>query len=219
MKDFPDGKAAKPRPASRPTAQPIGPPARDQTRAARSVSTAGDARAAVRAQVDGDAPAALRPQADGDARGFPVLLLVYTFLALYLIPIFPHGGSANEETRWATAASLVEHGSFEISWTERLLGPIADTARIGDRLYSNKAPGTVLLALPGYLLPRPFVGPPDARNIRVSWTLMRWLVSTLPLLAFAFTLQRRGSDPIVLTVALFATPLFLYSLLLFSHVL
>lgn len=43
------------------------------------------------------------------------ILLIYVFLAVYLLPMFPHGGSANELTRWATAASLVEKDSFEIS--------------------------------------------------------------------------------------------------------
>lgn len=161
----------------------------------------------------------VRPGPLGGSPGAFLVLVLYCVLAAYLVPVYPHGASANEQTRWATAASIVERGTFEISWTEPLLGPIVDTARVGARVYSNKAPTTVLVALPGYLASRPFLGEPDAGNIRVSWTLMRWIVSTAPLVLFALSLiRRRAGSPVVL-VALFATPLFLYGLILFSHVL
>lgn len=133
--------------------------------------------------------------------------------------MFPHGGSANELTRWATAASLVEKSSFEISWTEDLIGPNVDTARIGDKTYSNKPPGTAVLAAPFYALTRIFIGSPDASNIRISWFVMRFFLSTLPLLLLGFWLYTRDSDEISLAALLFGTPLFGYSLLFFSHVL
>lgn len=146
------------------------------------------------------------------------LLAIYFFLSVYLLPMFPHGGSANELTRWATAASLVEKGSFEISWTEPLIGPNVDTAKVGDRVYSNKAPGTAILAAPIYAIVRLFVGSPDASNIRISWFAMRFVLSTLPLLLLGVWLYARKVDEFALATLLFATPLFLYSLLLFSHV-
>ncbi len=148
-----------------------------------------------------------------------IVIALYIGIALYLLPMFPHGGSANELTRWATAASLIEKGSFEISWTEPLIGPNVDTARIGDRVYSNKAPGPALAAAPIYALTRLFTGPPDASNIRISWFAMRWVTATLPLLLLAIWLYRRGTDEFGLAALLFATPLFVYSLLFFSHVL
>lgn len=148
-----------------------------------------------------------------------VVILLYVFVALYLIPVFPHGASANEETRWATAASIVEHRSFEISWAEQFFGPIVDTAKVDERLYSNKAPASAILAVPAYAAARVAVGAPDASNVRVSWTLMRWAIATLPLLVIAWLAWRRGATPAALFVLLFATPLFLYGLLLFSHVL
>lgn len=146
-----------------------------------------------------------------------LILILYTFIAVYLLPIFPHGGSANELTRWATAASLVERGSFEISWTEPLIGPNVDTAKIDGRTYSNKAPGTALAAVPFYAAARLFVGQPDASNIRVSWYLMRLGIATLPLLLLAIWLYFREVDAIGLAILLFATPLFIYSLIFFSH--
>ncbi|MEP6903763.1 MAG: hypothetical protein ABJA66_18715, partial [Actinomycetota bacterium] len=147
------------------------------------------------------------------------ILAIYFFLAIYLLPMFPHGGSANELTRWATAVSLVEKGSFEISWTEDLIGKNVDTARVGDKTYSNKPPGTAVLAAPFYALTRIFIGAPDASNIRISWFVMRFFLSTLPLLFLAFWLYGRDVDEISLAALLFGTPLFLYSLLFFSHVL
>jgi tetratricopeptide (TPR) repeat protein len=147
------------------------------------------------------------------------ILAIYFFLAIYLLPMFPHGGSANELTRWATAASLVEKGTFEISWTEDLIGKNVDTARVGDKTYSNKPPGTAVLAAPFYALTRIFVGAPDASNIRISWFVMRLFLSTLPLLFLGFWLYGRDSDELSIAALLFGTPLFLYSLLFFSHVL
>ena len=133
--------------------------------------------------------------------------------------MFPHGGSANELTRWATAVSLIEKGSFEISWTEDLIGKNVDTARVGDKTYSNKPPGTAVLAAPLYAVTRIFTGAPDASNIRISWFVMRLFLSTLPLLFLAFWLYGRDIDEISLATLLFGTPLFIYSLLFFSHVL
>lgn len=152
----------------------------------------------------------------GDRRA--LILVLYTFIAVYLLPMFPHGGSANELTRWATAASLVEKGSFEISWTEPLIGPNVDTAKIDGRTYSNKAPGTALLAVPFYATARVLIGPPDASNIRVSWYVTRLGIATLPLLLLAIWLYFREVDAVGLAALLFATPLFIYGSLLFSHV-
>lgn len=133
--------------------------------------------------------------------------------------MFPHGGSANELTRWATVVSLVEHGTFEISATEDLIGKNVDTAKIGEFTYSNKAPGTAILAAPFYAVTRIFIGAPNASNIRISWFVMRFAVSTLPLFLLAFWLYRREADAFSLAVLLFATPIFVYSILFFSHVL
>ena len=147
------------------------------------------------------------------------ILAIYFFLSVYLLPMFPHGGSANELTRWATAVSLVEKSSFEITWTEALIGVNVDTARVGDKTYSNKPPGTAVLAAPVYALTRLFIGAPDASNIRISWFVMRLFLSTLPLLILGIWLYNRDSDEISLAALLFATPMFVYSLLFFSHVL
>src|SRR5580765_3168976 len=146
------------------------------------------------------------------------ILAAYFFAAVYLLPMYPHGGSANELTRWATAASIVEQGSFEISWTEPLIGPNVDTAKVGDKFYSNKAPAPAILAAPVYALTRIFIGPPTASNIRISWFMMRFFLSTVPMLLLGLWLYARETDELSLATLLFATPIFLYSLLFFSHV-
>lgn len=145
-------------------------------------------------------------------------MIIYFALAIYLLPMFPHGGSANELTRWATAASLIEKGSFEITWTEDLIGKNVDTAKINDKIYSNKAPGTAVLSAPFYAITRFFIGAPDASNIRISWFVMRFFISTIPLFLLAFWLYKRDIDEFSLATLLFATPLFIYSLLFFSHI-
>lgn len=147
------------------------------------------------------------------------LLGIYLFLAVYLLPMFPHGGSANELTRWATAASIVEHGSFETSWTEPLIGKNVDTALVDGRTYSNKAPGIAILAAPFYAITRIVVGPPDASNIRISLFVMRFALSSLPLFLLGLWLYKKGADEFSVATLLFATPLFVYSLLFFSHAL
>ncbi|MEO8574589.1 MAG: hypothetical protein ABI481_11515 [Pyrinomonadaceae bacterium] len=147
-----------------------------------------------------------------------LLIAIYIGVAIYVLPMFPHNSSANELTRWATAASIVERGTFDMAWTASLIGPNVDTARVGSNVYSNKAPGTAILAVPFYAAARIFVGPPDASNIRFTWFVMRLAISTLPLLILALWLYR-GADTFSLAALLFASPLFIYSLLFFSHLL
>src|SRR5512144_2838953 len=95
------------------------------------------------------------------------LLILYGALALLVIPVFPHFLSPNEFTRWATAVSLAERGTPEISAVRPLLGPsFEDVAGVNGRFYSNKAPGLAVVALPGYVLARPLAGPPSREAMR-----------------------------------------------------
>ncbi len=156
----------------------------------------------------------------------PVLL--YALLAVLVFPVFPHFLSPNEVTRWAFAASLLEKRTPEISGVLPLLGPsFEDVSERDGRVFSNKAPGAALVALPGYLAARPFAGPPSAAALRPTLTLMRLAAATLPALLLALVLQgaalRLGATPararFAAAALLFATPLFAYGLLLFSHAL
>ncbi|MDP9362110.1 MAG: hypothetical protein M3P29_11725, partial [Acidobacteriota bacterium] len=153
------------------------------------------------------------------------VIALYALLAIIVIPLFPHFPSPSELSRWALVAAVVEDHSIEVSRAAHLLGPqFEDLAVIDGRQYSNKAPGAALVAAPGYLLARPFAGPPSAVNLRPVVTAMRWFGATLPLLLMAFAFARgareRGGDPtLAVTAMLFATPLFAYGLLLFAHAL
>jgi hypothetical protein len=154
---------------------------------------------------------------------------LFAFLALLVVPVFPHFVSPNEMTRWAAITSLVDRGrlSFDPKLAA-LLGPrFEDVAERDGLLYPNKAPGAGLAAIPGYLAARPFVGEPGAASMRAAVTAMRWSASTLPVLALVFFFAGavrvlRGSpvDGGPATFALvFGTPLLAYGLLLFSHAL
>ncbi len=150
------------------------------------------------------------------------LLVVYLLLAIYLLPIFPNvSGSANDLTRWATTVSLVENFSFEISWTKDLIGgEFSDVTKTKDgKIYSNKPFGISLLSAPFYAITKVIIGKPTKENIRTSWLVMRFLIGTLPLLFLGIWLYGNEVEAFSLGVLLFATPLFPYSLLYYSHVL
>jgi hypothetical protein len=98
---------------------------------------------------------------------------------------------------------------------------------VDGRLYSNKAPGVALASAPGYLITRPFAGPPSAGTLRIVVTAMRLFASSLPvvLMAIAFVAVARHAAveerriSVVVWILLFATPIFAYGLILFSHAL
>jgi len=154
---------------------------------------------------------------------------LYALLALIVIPIFPHFVSPNEMSRWATAAALTEFHTFEITPLLPLLGGDAfeDASEVDGRIYSNKAPGGTLIGLPAYALGRAMAGPPSAATMRMTANAMRILAATVPLLllawAMAWAAAKSGAKPeridVIVFVVLFATPLFAYGLLNFSHAL
>ena len=149
------------------------------------------------------------------------LLLLYLVLAIYLLPLFPGEGSANDLTRWATTVSLVENNSFEISWTKDLVNTeFSDVTITKDgKIYSNKSPGVTLLSAPFYAITKVILGKPTSENVRTSWFILRFIIASLPLLVLAIWLLGMEVDAYSLGVFLFATPLFPYSLLYYSHVL
>jgi hypothetical protein len=156
-------------------------------------------------------------------------LALYALLALLVIPIYPHFVSPNEMSRWATAASLIEFHSFEIARILPLLGGNAfeDASEVDGRVYSNKAPGAAMIGLPAYALARAIAGPPSAATMRMTANAMRVLAATVPLLLLAWAMKRaaarlgapRERIDITVLALLFATPLFAYGLLNFSHAL
>lgn len=156
-----------------------------------------------------------------------VVIALWTALALLVIPVYQHFPSPNEFTRWALAVAVVEHGTIEITNVAPLFGRsmIEDVSIVNGRMYSNKAPGVALLTIPAYAIAQLFAGPASGETMRPTLTAMRWVGATLPVLLLALVFvrvaRRFGADDeritFALFVLLFATPLFAYGLLLFSH--
>ena len=161
-------------------------------------------------------------------RTSPRIIGLYAILALLTIPVFPHFLSPNEFSRWIVDAALFDDHSADVSHVNTLFGNrIEDLAKAGGRTLSNKAPGESLIGLPAFALARLVTSPAGPGNVRVTLTAMRWLASTVPLIALALLMlsaaSRFGADDASLrwmtAVLLFATPLFAYGMLLFSHAL
>ena len=153
---------------------------------------------------------------------------LYAILALLIVPVFPHFLSPNEFSRWIVDAALYDDHSLDVSHVNTLFGNrIEDLSRAGGRTLSNKAPGQSLIGLPAFSLARLFTGPSGPNTVRVTLTAMRWLSSTVPLIALVLLMisaaSRLGADEASIrwmtAVLLFATPLFAYGMLLFSHAL
>ena len=150
-----------------------------------------------------------------------VVLGAYALLALIVIPIYPHFVSPNELTRWALEVAILDHHTLEVTDVVARFGPgFEDVARRGGRLYSNKAPGMELLSLPAHAIARIFT-----EEIRPTLTATRVAASTVPLLITALLMlrlaKRKGVSGdralVVVWIAIFATPMFGYGLLLFAH--
>ena len=148
------------------------------------------------------------------------LILLYLVLAVYLLPLYSNEGSADDLTRWATTASLVEKNSFEISWLKEIVGEeFADVTTLDNgNTYSNKPPGITFLSAPFYAIVKVIFGTPSRENLLTSWSILRFLIASIPLIILALWLYGMEVDTYSLAVLLFATPLFPYSLLYYSHV-
>ncbi len=174
-------------------------------------------------------PPPQRCRVDCGEVGKPACIIVlYAALALLTIPVFPHFLSANEFSRWIVDAAIVDDHTLEVTHINSLFGNrIKDLSRVGGRLYSNKAPGVSLVGLPAYALARMFTGPPRPETMRITLTVTRWLASTLPMILLGWLMLRAArrfgvtdeSQRWMIVVLLFATPLFAYGMLLFSHAL
>ncbi|HUP44677.1 MAG TPA: hypothetical protein VM779_04105 [Thermoanaerobaculia bacterium] len=152
---------------------------------------------------------------------------LYLIVAILVLPVFPHFTSPNELSRWALAVALIDDRTIEVTavLARTDLTRIEDTAMVEGRIYSNKAPGLSMLAAPAYAAVRPFTGPATADSIRPTMTVMRIATSTIPAILLAIWVAavaaRSGCDAgrirLAITLLLFATPLFAYGLLFFSH--
>lgn len=77
--------------------------------------------------------------------------MAIAWLYLYSFPYFPEIHSANELPRVYLTWAMVEEGTFAIDTPAQRWGATADVSPAHGRLYSNKAPGSSMLAVPAYL--------------------------------------------------------------------
>lgn len=137
---------------------------------------------------------------------------------------------AQQASRYAFTAALVDHGTVRLDAYEHLLG--IDVAERGGHLYSDKAPGQPVWAVPAYGAYRLLGGSPAAASTSHWGDLGLWATSlwsaALPAAALAVAMRRlalrtlpdrpatAGAAALSLSVATLLLP---FSTQLFSHVL
>lgn len=153
-------------------------------------------------------------------------LVVGAFLLFcaYFSGFFPPFFNPNELSRFQTVVAFVETGSFAIDGQLAALGDHEDKAAAGGRLYSNKAPGLSLAAIPVYALLRIVLPRPESPTAFI-FVLLRFLtvslVCVLALGRFARRLSLRPEwssvAPLVTFAVGFGTPYLYYARSFFGH--
>ncbi|MEZ4459517.1 MAG: hypothetical protein R3E66_07265 [bacterium] len=115
-------------------------------------------------------------------------LATFAFVAIALStfsPWFPKINSANELSRLYLTRAMISPGTLQIDAELKAHGNIADKAKKDGHFYSEKAPGSSLLAVPPVWMYRQVSAAPDlAGEMRVS----RWFVSTFPTILLLISL-------------------------------
>ena len=144
------------------------------------------------------------------------LIVIYLFLSIYLLPMFPHGGSANGlntlgDRRFARRKRFVRYLVDRAADRSE-----CDTAQVDSKVFSNgKKPAQAVLAARFMPLPRAFLsGRPTPQIFASAGSRYGSFYRRCHCCCSAFG-STRESDELSLATLLFATPLFLYSLLFF----
>lgn len=141
---------------------------------------------------------------------------------LYLFPYFPQIRSANELPRIYLVKAMADDGTFAI---DRHVPPgdrNPDISPSGGHKYSNKAPGSSMLAVPAYFAVRVVAGEP---SLPVTFWICRVVAGIVPAIVFLALLwgflARFAPTPEVRRLVLVAYALgsmaMTYSLLFYSH--
>jgi len=163
---------------------------------------------------------------DGTQRRFILGLLALGYL--YVSPYFPGVNNPNENVRFYMTVALVEEGRYAINTPRREWGWVNDAAKVDGQLYSVKAPGASLMAVPGYAA---YLGVLNLFDLPFDRTLAlricRLTAVVFPALLF-LGLYRRFligevehaalADSVLLSVGL-GSLLYPYGMLLVSHTL
>jgi hypothetical protein len=126
------------------------------------------------------------------------LLLAIAWLYLYSFPYFPKIHSANELPRVYLTWAMVEEGTFAIDTPARRWGATADVSPAHGRMYSNKAPGSSMLAVPAYLalsaVKGTIGGEPTLAEMMWTFRVVTGVVPTLLFLVLLGRFLRRFTD-------------------------
>jgi hypothetical protein len=149
-------------------------------------------------------------------------LAAIAFVYLYAFPYFPRIHSANELPRVYLVKAIVDDHTFAIDRGVARWRSTADVSPSGDHLYSNKAPGSSLLAVPAYAAVRAVAGEP---GLAATVWICRVFAGILPMLGFLWVLwgflARFAPDPAVRRVVVLGYALgslaMTYSILFYSH--
>ena len=141
---------------------------------------------------------------------------------LYLFPYFPRIQSANELPRVYLVKAIAEEGRFEIDTGVQKWGGTADVSPSNGHSYSNKAPGSSMLAVPVYAVVSWIGGPP---SLPTSLWICRVTAGVIPALLFLWLLwgflERFAPDPAARRLVIIAYALgslaMTYALLYYSH--
>jgi hypothetical protein len=151
----------------------------------------------------------------------PWWLIAIAAAYLYVFPYFPKIHSANELPRVYLTRALVDEHRIEIDTGVATWGGTADVSPSAGHSYSNKAPGSSLLAMPAYAAARLVTEP----SLAFSLWLCRFFAGIVPAILFLWLLwgflARFAPDPDVRRLVLVAYGLgsmaMTYSILFFSH--
>jgi hypothetical protein len=141
---------------------------------------------------------------------------------LYLFPWYPRIHSANELPRIYLVRAIVEDHTFAIDRGVARWGATSDMSPSNGHMYSNKAPGSSMLAVPFYAAVRAIAGDPGLAG--TMW-ICRVFAGIAPMLGFLWLLwgflARFAPDPGARRVALLGYALgslaMTFSILFFSH--
>jgi hypothetical protein len=146
------------------------------------------------------------------------------FVMLYAFPYYPKIKSANELPRIYLTQAMVDRGTFAIDHGVDVTEKTADVSEWNGHAYSNKAPGSSMLAIPGYLVVKAVNGGGEPSVAAMMW-MSRFTTGILPTLAFLVLvwgfLARFAPDAnvrraVVVAYALGSMAL-VYSVLFISH--
>ena len=157
-----------------------------------------------------------------DRRAGAAVVSAFAALTVLFTGQFPPFTNPNELSRFDTIYAVVENGTFRIDEALRVLGDHEDKATSGGHLYSNKAPGLALAAIPVYRALRTVFPRPRSPFAPIFFWVRLLTVSTVCVLALARFRARLAGDGLpasaLVTAAVgFGTPYLFYSRSFFSH--